>query len=358
MLMIIYYILLKIVEKDICKWNSNVRSSVFDYPKQVSKIVAYFYYYAMIRTIFIQLLFPDMITKIEHADECIMVFEKDKCIKEISQISNLPIINVRRIVEYFINTGLSNFLEFPLFELDDKLVTIPSLILVNDWQFTIINGHYLKKIAISNRKNTISEITENKLLELLKNINNVAVAKQVPYSFTDIDGKINDCDVDFAVWDKKANIVLVIEAKWIDKHYRDEIDKRYGEILKTLNNIYIKQIVKHKKFLSKIENLDYIFNYSTDESVQFKTMPTVFYLAVDKRNQMHIEEKHMITEYMLMYFLKENIHANELDLLAFWNEISRLQTKFEYIQCTDKFYEIPVENDIILVEKGDIKWEE
>ena len=104
--------------------------------------------------------------------------------------------------------------------------------------------------------------------------------------------------------------------------------------------------------------MDYIFNYSTDEPVQFKTMPTVFYLAVDKRNQMHIEEKHMITEYMLMYFLKENIHANELDLLAFWNEISRLQTKFEYIQCTDKFYEIPVENDIILVEKGDIKWEE
>ena len=116
----------------------------------------------MIRTIFIQLLFPDMITKIEHADECIMVFEKDKCIKEISQISNLPIINVRRIVEYFINTGLSNFLEFPLFELDNKLVTIPSLILVNDWQFTMINGHYLKKIA---------KVTEKTQFQKLQKIN-------------------------------------------------------------------------------------------------------------------------------------------------------------------------------------------
>ena len=51
---------------------------------------------------------------------------------------------------------------------------------------------------------------------------------------------------------------------------------------------------KHKKFLSRIENINYLFNYSTDEVVQFETMPTIFYLAVDKRNQMHIEEKHMI----------------------------------------------------------------
>lgn len=45
-----------------------------------------------------------------------------------------------------------NLLEFPLFEVEDSLVTIPSLILVNDWQFTIINGHYLKNIIISNRE--------------------------------------------------------------------------------------------------------------------------------------------------------------------------------------------------------------
>ena len=190
---------------------------------------------------------------------------------------------VKKIVEYFINTGLPNFLEFPLFELDNKLITIPSLILVNDWQFTIINGHYLKDITINNRKKTISETTENKLYNLLKNIKDVVVAKQVPYSFKDEEGKINNSDVDFAVWDKKTNTVLVIEAKWIDRHYKDEIDKRYGEILRTFNSIYNNQISKHKKFLSRIENINYLFNYSTDEVVQFETMPTIFYLAVDKR---------------------------------------------------------------------------
>ena len=269
----------RVVEKDICKWNSNVRSKVFDNPKQISKIIAYFYYYAM----FVQIFYTDKETKIENADQCIMRFEKEKCIDEISQISNMSSEKVKKIVEYFINTGLPNFLEFPLFELDNKLITIPSLILVNDWQFTIINGHYLKDITINNRKKTISETTENKLYNLLKNIKDVVVAKQVPYSFKDEEGKINNSDVDFAVWDKKTNTVLVIEAKWIDRHYKDEIDKRYGEILRTFNSIYNNQISKHKKFLSRIENINYLFNYSTDEVVQFETMPTIFYLAVDKR---------------------------------------------------------------------------
>lgn len=348
----------RVVEKDICKWNSNVRSKVFDNPKQISKIIAYFYYYAMVRTMFVQIFYPDKETKIENADQCIMRFEKEKCIEEISQISNMSSEKVKKIVEYFINTGLPNFLEFPLFELDNKLITIPSLILVNDWQFTIINGHYLKDITINNRKKTISETTENKLYNLLKNIKNVVVAKQVPYSFKDEEGKTNNSDVDFAVWDKKTNTVLVIEAKWIDRHYKDEIDKRYGEILRTFNSIYNNQISKHKKFLSRIENINYLFNYSTDEVVQFETMPTIFYLAVDKRNQMHIEEKHMITEYMMMYFIKENIHDGELDILTFWNEISNLRTKFEYIQCSNEFYEISVGDDTILVEKADLKWKD
>ena len=216
----------------------------------------------------------------------------------------------------------------------------------------------MKDITINNRKKTISETTENKLYNLLKNIKNVVVAKQVPYSFKDEEGKTNNSDVDFAVWDKKTNTVLVIEAKWIDRHYKDEIDKRYGEILRTFNSIYNNQISKHKKFLSRIENINYLFNYSTDEVVQFETMPTIFYLAVDKRNQMHIEEKHMITEYMMMYFIKENIHDGELDILTFWNEISNLRTKFEYIQCSNEFYEIPVGDDTILVEKADLKWKD
>ena len=151
-------------------------------------------------------------------------------------------------------------------------------------------------------------------------------------------------------------MVLIIEAKWIDNHYGDEIDKRYGRIFKTLNGIYSKQISKHIDFLSRHENIDYLFK----DDVRYchsDTMPRLFYLAVDKRNQMHIGEKHMISEYMLVYFLKQNIADGNINIESFWEEIKSLETKVEYIVVSSDFYEITVNDDTILVEKDDLYWE-
>lgn len=69
---------------------------------------------------------------------------------------------------------------------------------------------------------------------------NVAVAKTVPYSFKDEMGNKLDSDIDYAIYDFTYNKVLIIEAKWIDKHYKDEIDKIYRNIFQTLNSIYTK----------------------------------------------------------------------------------------------------------------------
>lgn len=346
---------LKIIEKDLNKWHSNVRSNVFDNPRQIGLVLAFFYYYAMIRSICVRIVTLENETYIDNADECIMKFDKEKCIYDIISISNIREKKVRDIVEYFINKGNVNLLEFPLFEIENKLITIPSLFIVNDWQFTIVNGHYAKNISISNRQKTISIVTEGRIEKLMEPINNVAIAKTVPYTFKDEDGKLNDCDVDFAIWDKKENAVLVIEAKWIDKHYGDEIDKRYGKIFDTLNSIYSKQISKHKTFLSELSNLHFLFK-NDDRFSQCDVMPKVFYLAVDKRNQMHIGERHMISEFMLMYFLKKHICADEFRLMDFWRDISGLQTKFEYIQCSSEFHEILVGKDVVLVEKSDLTW--
>ena len=86
-------------------------------------------------------------------------------------------------------------------------------------------------------------------------------------------------------------------------------------------------------------------------------MPKFYYLAVDKRNQMHVNERHMISEYMLIYFLKKNIVNGEFDIESFWIEICELQTKFEYITISAEFYEIPVNEDVVLVEKADLNWD-
>lgn len=347
----------KIVEKDINKWNSRVKSRVFDNPKQLSMVIAYFYYYAIIRTICIRISTLEGEEYIDKADECIIKFKKDKCIQHISTVTNINAKKVGEIVNYFINDGKVNLLEFPLFEVEDTILTIPSLILINDWQFTVINGHYVKKVIITNREKTISAITEGRLEDLMHGVINVATAKTVPYSFKDENGNLQASDIDFAIYDKTRNAVLIIEAKWIDNHYGDEIDKRYGMIFKTLNGIYSKQISKHKIFLGQPENIDYIFK---DDSryCHSETMPRLFYLAVDKRNQMHIGERHMISEYLLIYLLKKNIVNEEFDIESFWAEIGSLKTKVEYIVSSPDFYEIPVNGDVVLVEQDDLYWKQ
>lgn len=346
---------IKIVEKDINKWASNVRSAVFDKPIQIAQVIAFFYYQAMLKSIGVRIGTLEGEEYIDNATDIIMIFDKTQCIRDISSISHLNLTKAGRIVEYFINKGNVNLLEFPLFEIENKLITIPSLFIVNDWQFTIINGHYAKNIPIKNREKTLSVVTEGRIEKVLQDVTNVAIAKTKPYSYQDDNGEIQCSDIDFAIYDKIRNVILIIEAKWIDKHYGDEIDKRYGMIFKTLHSIFSKQIKKHRKFLSHRENIDFIFE-DDKRYIRSEAEPIIYYLAVDKRNQMHIDEMHMISEYMIIYFLKKYINNFELNLNDLWDEISSLKTKFEYITVSSDFHEIAVGEEIVLVEKDDLYW--
>ena len=226
---------------------------------------------------------------------------------------------MQTIIDYLINEGNSNVLEFPLFEVqEDIIITVPSLIRVNDWQFNIINGHYSKGIEISNRENTISKVTEERIDKLLKGAQNVAVGKTRKYVFFNETGDKIESDIDCAIYDMSRNIVLIIEVKWRTNHYFDEIDKAYGRTFRRLINAYSDQIAKHQEFVSRPGSLDFIFEKAT-RYVSPKEMPTIYYIAVDKRNQMHIEDKHMISEYMLVYYLKKHINDENLDLREFWD---------------------------------------
>lgn len=351
----LYQDCIEIVEKDLNKWNSNVKSVIFDNPAQLAKVIAFFYYQAMIKEICIRIDMQYEEDFINNGKNCIITLDKEESIENIVAISGIPEKKVRIIVEYLINDGRMNLLEFPLFEVDDKIVTIPSAIIVNDWQFTIVNGHYIKGIPIKNRERTISTVTEGRIERTLQGVENIAVAKTKPYSFIDKDGETQCSDIDYAIYDMEHNIILIIEAKWIDKHYKDEIDKRYGMILQTLNDVYTKQISKHRIYLSKKDNIDILFA-EDQRYIRNTEKPEIYYLAIDKRNQMHIDDRHMVSEYMLIYFLKKYINNNRLDLGELWNEIGKLRTKVEYITISDKYYEIPVNDEIVLVEEADLYW--
>lgn len=217
------------------------------------------------------------------------------------------------------------------------------------------NQQYVDKLSISNREKTISTVTEERIEKALLGVTNVAVAKTVPYSFKDELGNELNSDIDYAIYDFTHNKALIIEAKWIDKHYKDEIDKIYGKIFQTLNSIYTKQIDKHKKFLQKQENIDFLFSNDKNYRKGLST-PEIYYLAVDKRNQMHIDERHMVSEYMLIYFIHKYVSDNQIDLESMWKEINGLQTKVEYIAVSNDYFEISVGDEVVLVEQDDLYW--
>ena len=66
----------------------------------------------------------------------------------------------------------------------------------------------------------------------------------------------------------------------------------------------------------------------------------------------------MISEYMLLYLLKKNIVNNQFDIDSFWREVETLKTKVEYIVESSDFYKIPVNDNIIYVEKSDLYWKQ
>lgn len=69
------------------------------------------------------------------------------------------------------------------------------------------------------------------------------------------------------------------------------------------------------KFLSVIENIAYLLK--NDKRYHHSdTMPKLYYLAIDKRNQMHIDDRHMLSEYMLIYFLKITLQIRNLLLIT------------------------------------------
>ena len=51
----LYNCCIEIIEKDLNKWEARVRSNVFDSPNHLAKVIAYFYYHAMLKSIAIRI---------------------------------------------------------------------------------------------------------------------------------------------------------------------------------------------------------------------------------------------------------------------------------------------------------------
>ncbi len=341
------------IDKDLLKLGENLKSKVFKNINELSLVLSYLYYLAFINKFRVEIL-NILGNKIE-LNDYLLYYDKEWIISKISNVQSIPSSRVTKIINYLINNGTKQILEYPLFELNNHIITIPSLIMVNDWQFSIVNGHhYNSSVDFKNKSKTISVSTEKKIINKLIDKENIVSCSGKYYEFLNDDGiKINS-DIDLGIYDIKRNKLLIAECKWKENHYYDNVlDKNYIKIQDTLNKIFKEQISKHKEYLNSKENINFIFdNNETIKSI--KENPEILYIGIDKRNQIHIEGKHMITEFMLAAFIDQYSNGNDLNLELLFREIETLETKVEYYSIDDKKV-IKIDDDTeILIDKCEL----
>lgn len=341
------------IDKDLLKLGENLKSKVFKNINELSLVLSYLYYLAFINKFRVEIL-KILGNKIE-LNDYLLYYDKEWIISKISNVQSIPSSRVTKIINYLINNGTKQILEYPLFELNNHIITIPSLIMVNDWQFSIVNGHhYNSSIDFKNKSKTISVSTEKKIINKLIDKENIVSCSAKYYEFLNNDGVKINSDIDLGIYDIKRNKLLIAECKWKENHYYDNVlDKKYIKIQDTLNKIFKEQISKHKEYLNSKKNIDFIFD-NNEIIKSIKENPEILYIGIDKRNQIHIEGKHMITEYMLTAFIDRYSNENDLNLELLFREIESLETKVKHFSIVDEKL-LKIDNDTeILIDESEL----
>lgn len=342
----------KRVMVDLSKLHSKTKSSVLSSIDELASVLSFLYYIAFVKNMK-RKMYKMIDADLCMIDDCIIEFPKSWLVEKISNLYKIKETKVNTIISYFTNNGTPDILEFPLFEHKNMIISIPSLIMINDWAFTVVNGHYIKNISFIKREKTLSVSTEMKLENALKNVDNILYCKEKYYECLDENNKKINSDIDFAIFDYRKNILFVIESKWKDNHYYCGSEKNHPKIQDTLNKIFKEQIRKHKIFLSNHQNILSIFDNDCRVNLQQCDIE-IYYIAIDKRNQLHLNGNHMITEYMLLYFIEKHIDNNNLDINGLINTIEQMYTKTEYISI-DPTFDIPLSNgSVIQIDNADL----
>lgn len=200
------------VESDLSKLHTKTKSSIFSSIDELIDILSFLYYLAQFNMIK-RIIYRRIGRKVS-TDDYLVQIPKERLINEISNVYRIKKAKVNKIISYLTNTGNQNIFEFPLFEYKGVILSVSSLIIVNDWSFSIVNGHYIKGIDFKRREKTISLSTELKLEKTLQGIENILFSKEIYYECRNEENSIINSDIDFAIFDIKNNVLLIIESKW------------------------------------------------------------------------------------------------------------------------------------------------
>jgi hypothetical protein len=195
-----------------------------------------------------------------------------------------------------------------------------------------VNGHYFRDIQFTNRDTTISSSIINDLIKKVQKNTNIKFIHEKYYEFM-LNGKKDNSDVDFAIYDIETNNLLIIECKWKDNVYLPSED--FVKITRTINEIYKKQLDKHKAFLETSKtNIDFLFD-NDPVIVNLSEKVNITYIALDKRVQLHLDNKHLLPIYTMMYLLEQFSDGTKLNLKDLINEICSLETNVSYEENGD-----------------------
>ena len=312
------------VKQDTKKLGGNIKSQLIENYETLNKILGILFYLGQVT------LYRYKAFDAHHRfnlEDTLITFDYEWLINKIEGLTLIPSVIIERYINYFVLDSGGTLTEFPLIKYQGKIHFVPSSTVLNDWQFSLVNGHYFRNIIFTNRDTTISSSIINELIKNVQMHSNIRFIHEKYYEFG-TNGEKDNSDIDFAIYDIESNELLVIECKWKDNVYLPSED--FVKITRTINEIYNKQLDKHKAFLEMSKgNIDLIFNKDPDV-VKLSEKVSITYIALDKRVQFHLGGKHLLPIYTMMHLLEKFSNGKKLYLRELINEIGTLKTNVCY----------------------------
>ncbi len=154
----LYAACLKRIELDLQFLGNNPRSSIIKNYMEFKKVITALYYISQMKVTANQI--KVQITKKIPLAEMVVIANHNELRQKISEYSNVNIDFVAEVLDYLslININKGSLFEFPILKLTDHYVFNPASILVNDWHFSIVNGHYCKNNVVNLRYHKMARL--------------------------------------------------------------------------------------------------------------------------------------------------------------------------------------------------------
>lgn len=347
----IYELCKQNIKVDIDKIGCNFKSDLFNNSQELIDIISVFFYLSKINS------FKDSILDAGGSVlyKTLTIYTKSMLRNIFEKFNISDSIKVNKFIDYFTikNECSWGINEFPLINIDDNIIWVPSSFIMNDFQFSIVNGHYDKKISVINRDDTVSQSIVDNIINRCSKYDNIVISENKEYFDKNHKYKDEDLksDIDVSLYDKISNTMIVIECKWKENIYIK--GNKYDKICDAVDKIYKNQLNKHKYFLELEEkNIEYIFDNNINV-INRPYFPQIEYIFVDKRVQLHYNNQHALSEFNLLKLIIESSYNNILRIDTLISKIKRLQTEVKYNMMDTKteidFNGTKIKNSIFLI---------